>query len=255
MGKVHLKTHLHRDGEYGGHVLLPFASNRFDVNGIPLIDAEGKPDDRLIQYSKTIPEKTAFDEASFIPDTSQWSHYYIVISGSIESLNLANPTVGTVGVPLFFELLNNRSDPVTVIFGTKVDKKYESEYDAGERIVLPSYKVVSGILLFDERNQWTLHAPWTCRGAPLYLLSQGVGPSIPSDATIRPTHHIHHITDKKDISEIIPPVGFAGELILIPEGEWKTVLGGNIKNAITAVVDRPVRCIYDSITKKWYLVA
>ena len=31
-GLTHVKTHLHRDGIDGGHVLLPFASKRFDLN-------------------------------------------------------------------------------------------------------------------------------------------------------------------------------------------------------------------------------
>ena len=57
------------------------------------------------------------------------------------------------------------------------------------------------------------------------------------------------------ISKIIPPLGFAGELILIPDGAWKTDTTGNIKNAITAIVDTPVRCIYDNKLHKWFLAA
>ncbi len=150
---------------------------------------------------------------------------------------------------------------------------FKSDYDVGRRIVLynpdftvkdtlggniiiPSGKTVSGILLFEEGKRWASHSPWTCEGLPHYILASGMGVDpIASSNTIEPTHQIHHITGTMSISKIIPPMGFAGELILIPDGEWKTDTTGNIKNAITAIVDRPVKCIYDNKLHKWFLTA
>ncbi len=163
-GHTHVKTHLHRDGTDGGYVLLPFASKRFDLN-------DKNPPDMKV-YKRLIEEKVisvneSRHEVTFIPDTSNWSSFYLVIGGTFESLMLANPTLHSVGTPLFFELFNVKSDPITVTFGTKVGRKYESEYNAGERITLPPAEVVTGIMLFDERRQWTLHSPWTSRGLSL----------------------------------------------------------------------------------------
>lgn len=162
-GKVHLKTHLHRGGPDGDHVLFPFASKRFDIAG-PKKDKDGKLilDTGIIQYTK-IPDaaKERFS-AVFTPDTSLWSHYYIVISGTTDSIMLANPTVRSVGTPLFFEFISSRSgQAVTLTFG--------SEYVAGAGIELSPSEIVSGIMLFDERLQWTMHTPWTCQGVPLPL--------------------------------------------------------------------------------------
>ena len=110
-------------------------------------------------------------EVTFYPDTSKWSNYYIVIAGTFESLVLANPNVHTVGVPLFFEFFNNRSGsiPIRVTFGP--------DYNTGDVISLPAQEVVSGIMLFDERRKWTLHTPWTCRGAPLLITPMGKTPN------------------------------------------------------------------------------
>ncbi len=55
-----------------------------------------------------------------------------------------------------------------------------------------------------------------------------MGDPIASSNTIEPIHQIHHITGAMSISNIIPPLGFAGELILIPDGGWKTDTTGNM---------------------------
>ena len=157
-----MKTHLHRDGIDGGHVLLPFASKRFDIAG-PKKDKDGKLilDEGIIQYTQIDPAKESFS-AVVTPDTSLWSHYYIVISGTTDSIMLANPTVRTIGAPLFFEFINLRTGhPVTLRFG--------SEYVAGEGIVLSPGEIVSGIMIFDETYHWRLYTPWTCLGVPLLL--------------------------------------------------------------------------------------
>lgn len=83
----------------------------------------------------------------------------------------------------------------------------------------------------------------------------GMGDPIESSETIEPTHQIHHVTGDMSISTITLPLGFVGELILIPDEAWTTDTTGNIKNNITATIDSPVRCVYDNNLKKWYLVA
>jgi len=151
-----VKTHLHRDGIDGGHVLLPFASKRFDLNN------KNPPDMKLYQRlieKKIISVNEEKFEVTFTPDNSQWSDYYLIIGGTFKSLVLADPTVRVLGTPLFFELFNIESNPITVTFSTA--------YNAGKGIILAPAEVVSGIMLFDERYQWTLHTPWTCQGVPL----------------------------------------------------------------------------------------
>ena len=131
---------------------------------------------------------------------------------------------------------------------------FSDDYDIpGKNIIVPHGKTVTGILLFDESGKWLPFSPWTSEGLPRSLLPSGMGNPIASSNTIEPTHQIHHITGNMSISKIIPPLGFVGEIILIPDGGWKTDITGNIKNAITAIVDRPVRCIYDNKLHKWFL--
>ena len=168
---------------------------------------------------------------------------------------MKNPTKRTIGTPLFLEFANGLNRDIMVEFGNKnkIDDKIYNEYDISS-LVVPRAKTVTGILLFGIGNKWTLFSPWACEGLPNYLLSSGVGDPIPSSNTIEPTHQIHHITGTLSISNIISPLGFAGELMLIPDGPWKTDTTGNIKNAITAIVDRLVRCIYDNKSHKWFLV-
>ena len=140
--RLHIKTHLHRNNFYGGdggHVLFPFASTNIVVNGKMITDGS--------------------NEAKFTPDTSKWSSYYIHIDDmlsikNVDILTLGNPTVRTVGTPLFLEFENNGR-------GHDVLVKFEPEYDAGKGIRLSPGQVVSGIMLFDERGYWRLYAPWT----------------------------------------------------------------------------------------------
>ena len=197
-GYMHLKTHLHRDGVDGGHVLVPFASKRFGIINQPTTS-----DPEMTEFKYLIDAgiiSVADDkEVTFIPDTSQWSNYNIIIGGTFESIVLANPTVRRIGAPLFFEFTNSRSGyPVTLRFGP--------EYVAGEGIVLSPSEIVSGIMIFDETHHWRLYTPWTCLGVPLsgkppqstvlphYTLSSGMGDPIASSNTIEPIHQIHHIT-------------------------------------------------------------
>ncbi len=89
-GLTHVKTHLHRDGIDGGHVLLPFASKRFDLND------KNPPDMKVYQKlleKKIISVNEAKLEVTFTPDNSQWSNYYLIIGGTFKSLVLADPTV------------------------------------------------------------------------------------------------------------------------------------------------------------------
>jgi len=76
-----------------------------------------------------------------------------------------------------------------------------------------------------------------------------------TDVTIAPTHSIHHVIGSGRIKTIKVPEGFVGELTLIPDGGWETTTSGNIANTVTATNKRPVRCIYDPVTAKWYLAA
>lgn len=225
-GRMHLNTSLQRDtidgGDVGGQVLLPFAS-----------------------MARTI-DKAPF---SYTPDTSRCCIHRLTLD--IDVLTMKNPTARTLGTLLFLEFVNAHKDkdntenlPVKVIF--------EEDYNIPTLIIPPS-KNVTGILLFGIRSKWIPFSPWTCEGLPQYLLPSGMGDPIASSNTIEPTHQIHHITGTMSISKIIPPLGFAGEIILIPDGGWKTDITGNIKNAITAIVDRPVRCIYDNKLHKWFL--
>jgi hypothetical protein len=159
-GHIHLKTHLHIDGTEGGHVLLPFASKRFNINNQPTDADPNMSEFKYLIEARIISVTNDKSEVTFIPDTSQWSNFNIIIGGTFESTVLANPTVHTVAAPLFFEFVNVRSrHPLTLRFG--------SEYVAGEGIVLSPGEIVSGIMIFDETHHWRLYTPWTCRGVPL----------------------------------------------------------------------------------------
>jgi len=171
-GQIPLKTHLQRDGIDGGHVLLPFASKRFYLSGPKIKDGKLILDDGLIQYTKINtdpdPTKETF-RAEFTPDTTSWSHYYVIISGTTASIALANPTVRTVGTPLFFEFINNRSgQPVIVTFGP--------DYAAGAGVELFPGEIVSGMMIFDETYHWRLYSSWTYQGFPLPLKPSGKAP-------------------------------------------------------------------------------
>ena len=182
--RLHIKTHLHRtdfSGGDGGHVLFPFASTTIVVNGKIITDDS--------------------NEAKFIPDTSKWSSYYIRIEDTSEGereeekkknvdiLKLGNPSVRTVGTPLFLEFENNRHGHDVVI-------KFEPEYDAGKGIILPPKEVVSGILLFDERGYWKLYTPWTYRD--ISLSNRGRAQIIldkPGSRTLTGSEYLRRIID------------------------------------------------------------
>jgi hypothetical protein len=170
-GQIPLKTHLHRDGVDGGHVLLPFASKRFYLSGPKIKDGKLILNEGLIQYTKINtdpdPTKERF-EAEFTPDTTSWSHYYVIISGPTASISLASPTVRAVGTPLFFEFINNRTGfPVTVTF--------KPEYAAAGIELVPG-EIVSGMMVFDETYHWRLYTCWTSQGIPLSLKEGGKSP-------------------------------------------------------------------------------
>ena len=86
-GKIHAKTHLHRDGVDGGHVLLPFASKYIEIN------------DELITNS---------GEVTYPIDNSMWSCFTFVFRDEprVNKLTLSNPSVRSVGSPLFLEFEN-----------------------------------------------------------------------------------------------------------------------------------------------------
>jgi Pectate lyase superfamily protein len=145
-GKTHIKTDFQREGLDGGHVLLPFASRQEDIS----------------------------EDLIYIPDTSNWSSYRFRIIGNTNTFTLGNPTVRSIGSPLFFEFVNGRNVEVTVNF--------DCDYSVGGNIILPPASVVTnnpkclpspttvtGILLFEEGNKWTLYSPWTCNGVPLSI--------------------------------------------------------------------------------------
>ncbi len=172
MGLSHVKTHLHRGGVDGGHTLLPFASKLIKIDNTPRADIRPplKPGE-LTEFEKLINAgiiigKAGNPEVMFVPDTSQWSCYTLQISGTIEILNLANPTVRVIGSPLFFSFVNFRPvDPNDI--KNQITVNFGSDYAAGRGIKLYYGEVISGILLFDERYQWRLYSPWNCNGVPL----------------------------------------------------------------------------------------
>jgi hypothetical protein len=76
---------------------------------------------------------------------------------------------------------------------------------------------------------------------------QGIGPPLPSAATITPTSAIHHVTGAAAIANITVPPGFSGNIWLIPDGTWTMVTGGTIAIGVTAVVNRVLEMTYDNI--------
>ena len=136
--RVHLNTQLQRDGIFGGHVLLPFASTQPDIFA---------------------------NKASYTPDTAHWSNYRFRIrpdeqGGLTSSLWVGNPTAHTIGAPLFLEFVNGRSS-------VDVTVKFDTEYNVGGDITIPAGKTVTGILLFEVAGTWTSFSPWTSEGRPL----------------------------------------------------------------------------------------
>ena len=143
-----MKTHLHRGGPHGGHVLFPFASHQERItNNINI----NKP---------------------YVLDTSKWSSYRFSIISPVTSLAIGNPTVRSVSAPLFLEFVNRTTEVVTVTF--------DNEFDVGGNLVIPpppsllelGLTKVTGILLLEEGegnegNKWIIYSPWTCNGAPL----------------------------------------------------------------------------------------
>ena len=103
---------------------------------------------------KTPAEKISYN-ATYIPNESGWNSYHFIISQNIKSLKLGKTTVHTVGAQLFLNFVNNRSEPVIVTF--------DNEYAAGKGIMLSPNEVVSGIMLFDERNRWRLYTSMELR--------------------------------------------------------------------------------------------
>ena len=78
------------------------------------------------------------------------------------------------------------------------------------------------------------------------------GTAIASATTIAPIAEVTHVTGTAAISTITAPYsGFGGCVILIADGAWTTVTGGNIFAAMTATVGTPYRACYDGTT--WYV--
>ncbi len=94
----------------------------------------------------------------------------------------------------------------------------------------------------------------------LGLVPSPASPTIASATTITPTSRTNFVSGTTEIVTITVPdslvgigAGACGEIVLIPTGAWTTSIAGNIATAITAVANRPVRCIWDSTAAKWYL--
>ncbi len=95
-------------------------------------------------------------------------------------------------------------------------------------------------------------------GAPLRFYQSWVG-TLGSATTIAPTSGTVHITGTAAIATITPTAycpapgpNFSCTVTLIPDGLFTTTTAGNILNASTAVVGKPLVMTYDAFTAKWY---
>lgn len=79
------------------------------------------------------------------------------------------------------------------------------------------------------------------------------GAVIASATTIAPTNYIHHVSGTTAVVNItVPYTGFAGTIVLIPDGAFTTTNAGNIAIASTAVVSKALYMTYDLVQGKWY---
>jgi hypothetical protein len=72
-------------------------------------------------------------------------------------------------------------------------------------------------------------------------------------ATIIPTHKISQLTGTGAVTTIqVPYDGFAGTIILIPDGASTFTNAVNIAVAVTNVANKAQALTYNPITGKWY---
>src|SRR5262245_46215221 len=79
---------------------------------------------------------------------------------------------------------------------------------------------------------------------------QGVGSSLVSASTLKPTHAIHKVSGTSLIQSILAPPGFTGPLFLIPLAGWAWGTSGNIALSGTAITGRLLTLVYDGT--RWY---
>lgn len=79
-----------------------------------------------------------------------------------------------------------------------------------------------------------------------------VGAVLPSGPSITLAARIHHVSGAAQIKNIIAAPGFTGgDVLLIPDGAWTTVTGGNIGKAYTATQGIPAHAVFDG--SLWWL--
>ena len=84
-----------------------------------------------------------------------------------------------------------------------------------------------------------------------------VGTAIASAATIAPSAGVTHVTGTAAITTITAPAGcvLTGkgcDVTFLPDGAWTLATGGNIAQASTAVVNRPMVLTWVNADAKWY---
>src|SRR5215831_17767793 len=85
------------------------------------------------------------------------------------------------------------------------------------------------------------------------LSNQVVGAVLASANTLpTPDHLIHHVSGTAVIKTIpVPYAGFGGVLILIPDAIFTWDTTGNLALAGTAVVNKALFLVYDTLGAKW----
>jgi hypothetical protein len=88
---------------------------------------------------------------------------------------------------------------------------------------------------------------------PIFQLLPGTGSPLTSGTTITPVSRQHHVTGTSAIATITSTSLIDGEVLtLIPDAVFTLNTSGNVAAASTAVVNRPMRLVWDSTAGKWY---
>ncbi len=167
-----------------------------------------------------------------LPSPGGWAS----LGGYYKGLGIGGSTSGT-GTPIFGVLASNQNSSglgrtaITVYDNNNV-VTYNNQLDDGNgNQLIKGYAVFGGALL-------SATAPAVASAASIYLPRSPV-----------------HVSGTAAISSITPPAGTSATvgatIVLIPDGAWTTVTGGNIYAAGTATAGVPVTAVYDG--SKWYL--
>lgn len=154
---------------------------------------------------------------------------YIIVQGSATAaLNEYRPVTSNTPTTSTFTFATSAPDGVYT--------------DAGLEILF-----VNQILLNTVPNSYVLtnNQPWVG-------FSNTAATAIASASTISPTHPFQYVSGTGTISSITFTPSFTDAYTFVPTGAWSTNTGGNIGDAFTATVGKPVACTFNARANKFY---